>query len=147
MTINFYKNNSEANVLNKQIEAVITLEGYLRDATSVTSPTILVESENFIAANYVYIELFLRYFYITDMVSVRTNLWEIHLKSDPLMSFNNDVKNSYILLNDTESLDADSYLQSENWVVNCKHFTDIKNFSAGFDDTPNYILITSGGLT
>ena len=147
MIINLYKTSSERNLLVKTLVPYGEFEGILKQESSVITPEIMIESDSPILANYAYISSFGRYYYITNVTSVRNNIWSVKLKSDPLMSFAKDIKQSYILITDTEGYANNTYLTADNWVTNCKHFTDIISFPTGLNLQPEYILITSGGLT
>lgn len=49
--------------------------------------------KNFVAkTNYAYIDAFGRYYYITDIIALTNELFEIHFASDVLMSFKNQIK-------------------------------------------------------
>jgi Tfp pilus assembly protein PilO len=94
MTITFYNNKSENSRIDKTsyLEEVLSIEGTLRDSCSVTNPVIQVQHVDFLNANYAYIPEFNRYYFITDIVSVRTYLWEIHMHVDVLMSFGEQLR-------------------------------------------------------
>lgn len=68
----------------------------LKDATSIRRPTIVIHTsssgvKNLTSGdskcNYMYIAEFGRYYYITDIRSIRTSIVEIDAISDPLKSF------------------------------------------------------------
>jgi hypothetical protein len=63
------------------------ITGYLRSQTSITHPSIQVESDSFLDCNYAYIEEFSRYYFIREIISIRNNLWQLELDCDVLMSF------------------------------------------------------------
>lgn len=48
---------------------------------------------NIITANYIYIQDFNRYYFITDITSIRNNLWQISMRVDVLMSYYVEIKN------------------------------------------------------
>lgn len=94
-TINLYKNSAEQNRLDKSnyITFVESISGTLRDSTSITSFSVLIERTTTPDFNYVYIPVFNRYYYVTDITSVRNNLWEISLSVDVLMSYKDAILN------------------------------------------------------
>lgn len=149
MDIVLYLNASEPNVVAKAIATVATLTGSLREASSVTNPIIRIEMGNPVEANYAYISDFNRYYYIDDIVSLRTNLWELHLKVDVLMSFASSIKNSLAVIEET-SLEGDgrvnSYVSNDSFARLVKDKTDIIQFPDGFNEQPYFILITAGGI-
>ena len=87
--IKFYVNTSELNKIHKDITDIVTLRGTLKDQTSIIDPGVLIQGSltSFVGANYAYIEVFGRYYYIHDIISVTNNLIEIYLHCDVLMSF------------------------------------------------------------
>lgn len=89
MQLNLYKNSAEPNTLDKggYLEPVGTLAGTLRNETSVTNVVMQIEYSKFPDFNYVYLAMFNRYYYVDDIISVRNNLWEIHLSVDVLMTY------------------------------------------------------------
>ena len=94
MNITFYKNSSEKEKIGKSLSSGLTLSGNLRDECSITSPSILVEATSLVDYNYCYIPEFKRYYFISDITSVRNNLWRVSLKCDVLESFKSDIRNS-----------------------------------------------------
>lgn len=70
----------------------LTTEAVLKQPTSVTDPTLLIEAdETIVNYNYLYIQQFNRYYYIDDIVSVNHNLWEIRASVDALASFRDQI--------------------------------------------------------
>lgn len=88
-----YHNNAEQNRLDKTnfLENVSTLNGYLRDKTSITNPSIIIEMNEFPTFNYVYLPKFNRYYYVTNILSIATNLWQIDMHVDVLMSYKDKI--------------------------------------------------------
>lgn len=119
--------------------------GTLREETSVISPVILMELENPSGYNYAYIPEFGRYYFISDMVSVRKGLWRISMKVDVLESFKNYILDLGVILSDSENTGAENYLSGEVWKAKVKEKTDIINFPSGLSETGHFILITAGG--
>lgn len=61
-------------------------------STSLSTVNILSDSDNFpFLKNYAYIPDFNRYYFVVDIVSVRSGLWLFKLKCDVLMSFKDDI--------------------------------------------------------
>ena len=86
--ISLFKTASENNRVVKDLTDEKQLSGELRNQTSVLNPSIRIESaENIAGYNYCYIPEFGRYYYITDITSVRTRVWEVSMRCDVLMSY------------------------------------------------------------
>lgn len=137
--------NDEKNKLNKTISNITYYEGTLKESSSIINPTILINDVNLSGYNYLYIPEFNRYYFITDIISVRNGLWRINAKVDVLMSFRNQINNCFITLSDTESNGKETYISGDVWKSLVKSKTDIITFPSGLNTTGEYILITSGG--
>ena len=145
-TISLFKTDSENNRVVKVLTDEKQLSGELRNQTSVLNPTIRIESaDNISGYNYCYISEFGRYYYITDIVSVRTNCWVVSLRCDVLMSYKDEIQSMNVILNNTQETGISNYLASPNWVNLVKTKTDIKVFPSGLSEQGEFILITAGG--
>ena len=145
-TISLFKTNSENNRVVKTLADEKQLSGELRNQTSVLNPSIRIESaDNISTYNYAYISEFGRYYYITDIVSVRTNCWVVSLRCDVLMSYKDEIQGLNVILDNTQETGLSNYLSSPNWVNLVKTKTDIKVFPSGLSEQGEFILITAGG--
>lgn len=146
MTITFYNNISEKNVIRKTINNPLSMSGTLRESTSVINPVITIEAPvTIVGYNYCYIPDFSRYYYVVDVKSMRNNLWAVTLRVDVLMSFQNDILNTPAIIDHTTQQDTTDYMSSNVWQSLVKDKTDIINFSSGLSETGGYVLITAGG--
>lgn len=147
MILKLYKNNSERNCVTKVLSNELSLEGTLRHETSIKTPVITIAGDgSIIGYNYAYIVEFNRYYFITDIKSIRNGIWEISLLCDVLMSFKDDILTSYAVIDQTQEYDIYNYLSSDTFVASVKDKTDIINFSgSSLLDSGEYILITAGG--
>lgn len=144
--ISLFKTASENNRVVKDLTDEKQLSGELRNQTSVLNPSIRIESaDNISTYNYAYISEFGRYYYITDIVSVRTNCWVVSLRCDVLMSYKDEIQNFNVILDNTQETGLSNYLASPNWVNLVKTKTDIKAFPYGLSEQGEFILITAGG--
>lgn len=145
-TISLFKTDSENNRVVKTLTDEKQLSGELRNQTSVLNPSIRIESaDNISTYNYAYISEFGRYYYITDIVSVRTNCWVVSLRCDVLMSYKDEIQGLNVILDNTQETGLSNYLSSPNWVNLVKTKTDIKVFPSGLSEQGEFILITAGG--
>lgn len=147
MVITLYRNNSERNCVNKTLTNPRILNGTLRQETSIKTPVITIAGNDATPFfNYAYIEEFARYYFITDIKSVRNGVWEVSFLCDVLMSFKNDILNAHAIIDHTTEHDTSDYLSSDIWTTLVKDKTDIINFSgSSLLDSGEYILITAGG--
>lgn len=146
MEIILYTTGSERHSIQKNLQNAIEFVGSLRGESSVVSPTILIEMANPSQYNYCFIPEFNRYYFITDITSVRTNLWRISCSVDVLMSFQSQILNLDVIVSDDTSPDMETYMNGEQWKTTVKNKTNIINFPSGLLDAGEYILITSGGI-
>lgn len=142
MIINLYNNESPANKISKNITLITALSGELRGETNVVNPIVRVCVTAFPAFNYARIPEFARYYYLRDVRQIRTDIWELALESDPLMSF--DLSDVAGVLVEGQSGGSD-YLEHRHFVRNVKTKTNILNFANGLLENGEYILITAGG--
>lgn len=145
MDITLCVNNSEKNKLGKSLSNFNVFSGALKEETSVTNPAIMMEIENPTGFNYAYIPEFGRYYFIDDMVSVRTGLWKISMKVDVLESFKNSIRGVSVILSDSTNTGKEEYLPGKVWKAKVKELTNIINFPSGLSDNGHFILITAGG--
>ena len=85
MKLQIYNNNSNTNVLNKNITLVSTLDFSLKTDNSILQPVLILK--NYISGNYCYIEKFKRYYYITDIKLLTGGLYQLQLEVDVLMTY------------------------------------------------------------
>ena len=118
-SVTLYKNTAENNRVNKfdYLTQVGEIDGYLREETSIINPVVIIEYENVVDFNYVYISTFNRYYFVTEIKSVRTNLWRISLKCDVLMTYRDTILNyeCFVARNETDYNEKieDNYLPLE----------------------------------
>lgn len=144
-TISLFKTVSENNRVVKTLTDEKQLSGELRYQTSVLNPRIRIESaENIAGYNYCYIPEFGRYYYIVDIMSVRTNVWEVSMRCDVLMSYKTEINSIVGIVirqeNNPNNLIADGYekIQSNKEI-------EFLYYPQAFNKTLQYVLVTAGG--
>lgn len=145
MEIQLCVNHSEKNKLNKVLTDTASYLGSLKSETSITNPVVHLVADNPVGYNYAYIPEFNRYYYIDDIVSVRTGLWRISMSVDVLESFKDSILGVKAILSDSEENGAENYLSGEVWRSKVKELTDIVAFPQGLSESGHFILITAGG--
>lgn len=105
MNITFYQNISEYNAVNKSIRELATLTGALREESSIIDPIITIsDADNYVGSmNYAYISEFNRYYFITNIESIRTNLWRISFHVDVLYTYRNEIKSNSAIIERNEN--------------------------------------------
>lgn len=150
MQINLFTCTAEFNRVNKTsyISNRFTLEGSLRNESSVIDPVIIIEKTNpaLYHYNYMYIEEFQRWYFINDIISLRNNLWEIHAHVDVLHTWGGDIGNMEATIDKAESEGlANLYYDDGSFIMDCRNNVYVKEFPNGFNENGQYILICAGG--
>lgn len=145
MEITLYKTSDENNKIDKTLSQPYNMTGSLRNESSVLRPSILIEIENPTNYNYMYIPEFGRYYFIKEMTSVRTNLWRLDCEVDVLKSYADGIKTLTVIIDKNEDYSkTNQYLNDGSFVIENKNTIEIKNFTNGFNDESNYVLVTAG---
>lgn len=146
MKVEIYKNLSENSVIGKIKTLIYSTECDIKGESSIINPVLILKyNEKIFESNYIYIPTWKRYYFIDDVRVMTGGRVEVSLSVDVLESFKDSILELNVILGDTEKTGRNNYLPSESFVVNCKHKTDIVNFSSGLLDNGEYILITAGG--
>ena len=147
MNISLYKTNSENNVVYKTLTDSISLpDCYLKENTSVISPVIFIQTTlDLTSYNYAYISLFGdRYYYITDITSVRNGLWQLNLKVDVLMTYKSYF-NKFDIIGGRTSTSNNRYIKdSQNILLSKERVFCMKFPNEKFTKNMCFILTTVG---
>lgn len=94
MDIVLMNNSSPVNQVSKSLTTLATVSGYLRDTSSIIEPIFMIEGSisSWANLNYCYIAAFHRYYYVNNIVSIRSGVFEVHCKVDVLMSYASGIK-------------------------------------------------------
>ena len=145
MELNLYYNTSDNRTINKSLTSGLTISGNLREESSIINPVITIKSDTLIRENYVYIPETQRYYYITNKESIRTGIWKLHMKVDPLMSFKRDILALSVVVSKQSAItNGDEYIDDGSLVTDNQLFKTVYKFADGFNDNAQYILITAG---
>lgn len=144
-TISLFKTSSENNRVVKDLTDEKQLSGELRNQTSVLNPSIRIESaENIAGYNYCYIPEFGRYYYIVDITSVRTQVWEVSMRCDVLMSYSAQIKALRPII-ERKEVGQSGGLVDNDLPININKKVQKFYFPNGFTKDIQYVLTTSGG--
>ena len=141
--IECYMNKSDNNVVNKSITLVVQLTGTLRNETEIVNPTILIECADPNSFNYIYIEQFKRYYYVTDRKSVRNNIVEITCHCDVLMTY----KAQFLPLSaviDRNTSDYNVYLPDSQFITSSRERIQLRKFPNELESNKNLIFVCIG---
>lgn len=147
MEIKLYKTSSPRKKLVKELTDGITLVGTLRAQSSVMAPTFTVQDTAVIGYNYCYIPDFGRYYYINGINALRANLFELSLGIDVLMTYAEAIRKNYAIVDKVQSFGAAyNYINDGSFINTNRMNQEIMNFSGGFNENGEFILITAGGM-
>lgn len=147
MEIKLFKTLSPRKKLVKELTDGITLAGTLRGQSSVMSPSLQIQDISVIGYNYCYIPDFGRYYYINGINALRTNLFELSLGIDVLMTYASEIRGNYAIVDKVENFGvAFNYINDGSWINTNRTEQSVINFANGFNDNGEFILITAGGM-
>lgn len=145
MEIKLYHNMSDNRTIRKKLLNEFSLTGTLRDSCSLLEPIINIENSNVLRFNYAYIPDFQRYYFVKEITNLRKNIWTLELEVDSLMSFKGDILALQVVADkQSNSAVGDEYIDDGSLVTDNYMFKSMYNFSKGFNDQGEYILITAG---
>lgn len=143
MIVKAYKTESSANTINKIINFVADIDVKFKDEVNIYNPTIALKYDDLIDFNYMYIEKFNRYYFIETVEVFPNKIYHLTLKCDVLMSFKDDILNSYGNItrqtnyNDYYDFDYSSEVRKES---------NIYNSNVILEDVKTTVLCTIGGV-
>ena len=147
MDITLCNNLSENNIINKTIlDKQIIYGAKIKGEISVETPTLIFEYYGSTQdINYFKIPEFHRSYYITDIVNLPGNRYEIMGKTDVLESFKDAILSLTAIIDKQAINGVNKFIDDGSYIVENKEFNTVINFPSGFNTTGEYILITAGG--
>lgn len=144
MNIVLYINASEINAVDKNLTELTTLTGTLREQSSIIDPIITISDiDSYVGQmNYAYIPQFNRYYFITNVESVRNNLWRVSFHVDVLYTYRVEIRaNSAIIERNENEYD----LKLNDGLFRTQQNPRIKQFPfpSGFNRW-NFVLAVAG---
>lgn len=105
MNIILYQNISEYNAVNKTINKLTTLTGTLREESSIIDPIITISDiDSYVGSmNYAYIPEFNRYYFITNIETIRNKLWRVSFHVDVLYTYREQIKSNSAIIERNET--------------------------------------------
>ena len=111
-------NLSEPNRIVKNVEPIITLNGELKQETSIIDPEFIIagDLDDFVGCNYCTISEFGRSYFVRDITSVRAGLVRLRCHVDVLSSFANEILSNRAIIRRQET-DWNLYLNDGSFRV------------------------------
>ena len=145
MEVIFYYNLSDTRVINKNLLDGGTFNGVPRNEVNIMNPVIRFENSEILRYNYAYVPDLQRFYHIDTITAYREGVWDVTFSVDVLMSFRAHILQLCVIV-DKQSMEenGDEYIDDSSLVTDNVMFTSVYNYESGFNDTPEYILITAG---
>lgn len=145
ITVKAFQYNSPNHFINKQLIDVATYTGNLREETSVLDPVFDIETSSDLSQmNYIWISELHRYYYVTNIVSVATNLWRVYCHVDVLMTYKPTILAHEAVIGRQQQL-YNLYLNDgDTFKVTQRSKIQQKKFPNGFTGS-SYVMIVAGG--
>lgn len=146
--ISLKKNNSPSSFVNKELQNIGDFDGVLREEANIIDPIVVLQNETaaqiISSANYAYIAEFGRYYYIVNITSVSTGLWELELHVDVLMSYKSQILAQTAVVARQENrrnmyLDDGWFMAYQNPIIQTKYFSATAPF-----ETQEFVLLLAG---
>ena len=146
MIIHIQQTTSEKNRIGKSISTLYTAHGALREETSIINPVIRISGANVPSlknANYMYIPDFNRYYFITDIKSIRNGLIEISGHVDVLQTYAGQIRNNTAIIKRNAN-SWNLYIEDGLFKTYANPHIFTKLFPSGFKN-PSFVLSVAGG--
>ena len=137
-----YSNNDSTNTINKTLVFIIDIDVKFKEEVNIYSPSIMLKYDDLIDFNYLYIDKFKRYYFIEDVEVFPNKIYKLTLKCDVLMSFKDDILNSYG--NITSQTNYNDYYNF-NYSSEVRKEVNIYKSNYIMSNETNTILVTLGG--
>lgn len=145
ITMSLYQITDDVNVMGKTIPTATSSHTItLKEGCSIDSPVVTFSAQASAIAplNYAYIDMFGRYYWITDRKSLVNGVCELTLESDPLESFKDTIKLCTATITRNENI-KNGYLLDERYKAKSYKKIVHKEFPHALDDM-SIILMTVG---
>lgn len=157
LLLTLYNYDGEPNRVDKtsKMASIREMNGTFQVPESVTDPVIEIYddittgSTRVLLANYMYIPILDRYYFITNIETVRTNVWRVYGHVDVLMSYKDDIDSLQAMAVKSEN-QWNAYLPDSSVVA--YQYDDCDTLTWGTAETPTSfsysnaysILVTTG---
>lgn len=145
MDIITYTITDDAYKVNKTLGTGTTYQNVvMKSETDTVHPTLTIQTTaNLSNVNYVYIERYGRYYFAEKPIAIKNGVWEVHCKSDPLMSFKTSLLNVHGTITRSETM-FNAYLNDPEYNAYAYRNIVTKQFPTAVNQD-TFILMTVGG--
>lgn len=143
-TIDLQISMSDKIEMDKTITTIASLDGTLKDATSIIDPVILVEGDlsQFAQCNYMTIPVFGRSYFVTNIRSIRNDLFEISAHVDVISTWKSEIRGNLAIVKKQQN-DWNLYLNDGTFHTYQNPMVLAKQFPTGFN-TLEFVLAVAG---
>lgn len=142
MQLILYTTESAENVINKTLANPLLMNINLRRGMDISNPVLRLKfSGSMSQYNYAHIPEFNRYYFITDVESVNSNIWSFRLSVDVIESFKSEILSSFARYN--RNLRTGDY-QAVSLGENVKTDVSLFESSMGLPEGSTMIMTTIG---
>lgn len=141
MRVNFYNNQSNENVINKNLKLISSRQIVFRTAINEKTPMLILHHSTIDGVNYVGIPDFKRYYYIEHVEPYNSALSRVYLNTDLLMTYQDEIINNQVLITATEKPSyLSNSLPTSRELINDKYLSNVT-----LTNGTTKILTTIGG--
>lgn len=143
MLIETYNTTDTSNTVNKSITLNRDMDINFKGDVSIMNPTIILKYDTPLDFNYIYIPVFKRYYFITNISIFPNKVYRLDLECDLLMSYKDDILQAKA--NIKRQVNHNNYFNS-NYNSEVRKEVDIYNSNVTLIDDKTTILVTIGGI-
>lgn len=150
MTIELYQNKSPQNKAVKKLTSVGSVDGDMRENSSVVEPQFVFTLTGVPTFNYFKVAAFSRSYFVTDLVSVGNSMWMVRGHCDVLSSFWNEIKECDCIIGRSSSNRNSNLIDNQLLVTARSRYAVQKSTLQplmGGGATKRYVLILPGSGT
>lgn len=138
-------NTTEPNEkLIKELIDIVNVDATPYGQIDIEAPTMLIATVSGLY-NYCYIPDYGKYYYVSEPTRAQNGMSYYKMEVDPLMSNASDILNLDVTVERQQS-NFNEYINDGTFVADTREFIQCVNFSNGFNDTGELILVTAGGV-
>ena len=141
MKVNFYNNQSNENVINKNLKLISSRDIIFRMAINEKTPMLILHHSTIDGVNYVGIPDFKRYYFVEHIEPYNSVLSRVYLNTDLLMTYQDEIINNQVLITATEKPSyLSNSLPTSRELINDKYISNVT-----LTNGTTKILTTIGG--
>lgn len=144
MELILYKLTSADNVINKTMIEPLTMDITLRRGVDIVAPVLRIAYSAGVSPNeynYCHIPDLGRFYFIRDIQSITSGIWELHLECDVLESYKTEILASHARLK--RNIRTGDYLDA-SLDMSINRVSSTFESNKGFEGEPSLILTTVG---